>query len=209
MPDEGTVTRLLLQLRDNDSEVRNRAASELIRRYTPELLSLIAGRMQRFLHQRIAPEDILQDVLLSFCKRLGEGGFDLKNRDQFLNLIVTIALNKLCSAARREQRQRRDVRRELSLNSPDEDGGLAIDPIDPHSSPPDVVTEIAEEIERLLTMLPVECREVASLRLEGFSTKDIARKVNRTCRTVERRMELIRELWQGEFRRQGQPLSDN
>ncbi|OWK45551.1 hypothetical protein FRUB_01882 [Fimbriiglobus ruber] len=208
MPDKGSVTDLLLLLRDTDPKVRNRAASELIQRYTTELLALIDGRMQQRLQQRIAPEDILQDVLLSFCKRLEAGGFDLNNRDQFLNLVVTIAVRKVCSTARREQRQRRDIRRELSLDSPGVDGGLAIDPIDPYTSPPDVITKIPEEIERLLAMLPMECREVASLRLEGYTTEEIARKINRTPRTVERRMKLIRKLWQGELPPADGGLSD-
>jgi RNA polymerase sigma factor (sigma-70 family) len=192
VPEEGSVTALLILLHSDDPDVRNRAAAELLQRYAPQLLELIAGRMQQRLQQRVAPEDVLQDVLLSFCKRQQSGGFDLENRDQFLNLLVTIALNKVCSAARREFRQRRDLRREQPLTP---DNSSVPDRPDPRAAAPDAAAQIAEEIELLLSNLPIECREVAILRLEGQTVEEIARKVDRTPRTVERRLERIRALW--------------
>ena len=198
MPDPGSVTGLLMQLHSTDPAVRNRAITELVSRYTPDLLGLITARMNQRLQQRVAPEDILQEVFFSFCNRQQRGEYDLVNRDQFLDLVVTISLNKVCSAARWAQRQRRDVRRDQSLDSPGPADRSPPDPADPRVTPPDVVAEIAEEIERLLAGLPPECREVALLRLEGDTTEEIARKVDRTPRTVERRMERIRDLWRGE-----------
>ena len=197
MPDGGSVTDLLLQLHAADPEVRGRAVSELVLRYTPELLALITGRMQQRLRQRVAPEDILQDVLLSFCTRQQRGEYDLGNRDQFLNLIVTIALNKVCSAARHELRQRRDVPREQPLHPGPEADRPAFDPADPRT-PPDVAGEVAEEIGVLVRRLPPECREVVLLRFEGQTVEKIARRVDRTPRTVERRLERVRELWRDE-----------
>jgi RNA polymerase sigma factor (sigma-70 family) len=198
MPDEGSVTSLLVQLHAADPAARQRAVSELVGRYTPELLGLITARMQERLRQRVSPEDILQDVLFSFCDRHRRGEYDLANRDQFLSLIVTIALNKLCSASRRELRQRRDLRREQRLHPVVRDAeGSSPDPADPRAGP-DVAAEVAEEVERLLGGLPAECREVALLRVEGRTVEEIARQIDRTPRTVERRLERIRELWRGE-----------
>jgi len=199
MPDPGSVTRLLIDLHAGDPAVREGAIAELVSRYTPELLGLIAARMNQRLQQRVAPEDILQDVLVSFCNRQQRGDYTLANRDQFLDLIVTISLNKVCSAARWEQRLRRDVRREQSFDAPVTAGRSQIDPADPRAAQPDAVAEITEEIERLLASLPPECREVALLRLEGYTTVEIARKLDRTPRTVERRLERVRTLWIGDI----------
>lgn len=200
MSDEGSVSCLLMQLRAENPETRNRAASELIHRYTSELLTLITGRMRQRLQRRVAPEDILQDVLFSFCKRLGEGEYDLKNRNQFLKLIVTISLNKVCSASRRELRQRRDVRREQSLDSLDEASRVPFELADRGALAPEVVAEITEETEALLARLPQECREVLLLKVEGYATEEIAHKIDRSTRTVERRLERVRELWgEGKF----------
>jgi RNA polymerase sigma-70 factor, ECF subfamily len=197
VPEAGSITSLLIRLHSEDAGERSRAASELVFRYTPELLALITGRMQQRLQQRLAPEDILQEVFLSFCARQQRGEFDLANRDQFLSLIVTIALNKICSAARRELRQRRDVRRERPLES-GSDERPGIDPED-YRAAPDVATEIAEEVESLVGRLPPECREVVLLRLEGQTVEEIARKIDRTPRTVERRLERVRGMWDNEM----------
>ena len=197
MPDDGSVTTLLIQLHDPDPAVRVRAISALVSRYTPELLALITARLHHRLQHRVAPEDILQDVLFSFCKRQQRSGYALANRDQFLNLVVTIALNKICSAGRRELRQRRDLRREQPVGrGPGE--GTPLDPTDPHATP-DVAVEIAEQIELLMRRLPPECREVVLLRLEGQTVEEIARRIDRTPRTVERRLERVRELWRKEM----------
>lgn len=195
MPDPGSVTGLLIQLHSDDPAVRERAIAELVSRYTPELLGLITARMNDQLQQRVAPEDILQEVLFSFCARQQRGEYDLTNRDQFLDLVVTISLNKVCSAARREQRHRRDIRRDQSLDAPGPTDRSLLDLPDRGATPPDVVAEVAEEIERLLASLPPECREVALLRVEGYTTEEMAQKIDRTPRTVERRMERVRALW--------------
>ena len=196
MTDPGSVTRLLVDLAAADPAAREGAIAELVSRYTPELLGLIAARMTQRLQQRVAPEDILQDVLVSFCKRLERGGYEFANRDQFLGLVVRMSLNQVCSAARWAERQRRDVRREQSLAGPADRPSL--DAPDPAVPPPDVVAEIAEEVERLLALLPPECRQVAQLRFEGYTTEEIAKKIYRTPRTVERRLERIRTLWEQE-----------
>ena len=122
MPETGSVTALLFQLHAADPAVRNRAIAELMSRYTPDLLALIAARMHQRVRQRVAPEDVLQDVFVSFCNRQQRGAYDLANRDQFLDLVVAMALNKVCSAGRREQRQKRDVRREQPLAGAEGDG---------------------------------------------------------------------------------------
>jgi len=196
MTDPGSVTRLLIELHSAEASVRDIAMSELVSRYATELLGLIAARMTQRLQQRVAPEDILQDVLMSFCKRLERGGYEFANRDQFLGLVVRMSLNQVCSAARWSERRRRDVRREQSLNGPADQPCL--DAPDPAVPPPDVVAEIAEEVQRLLALLPPECRQVAQLRFEGNTTEEIAKKIDRTPRTVERRLERIRTLWEEE-----------
>ncbi|AWM40143.1 ECF sigma factor [Gemmata obscuriglobus] len=192
MQNDGSVTDLLLQLRSEAPAVRDRAAGELLQRYTPELLALIAGRTQPRPRQRADTED----VLLSFYNRLRRGTFDLANRDQFLHLVVSVALNTVRAAEGRE-RQRRDVRRGQPLDAPEE-GGRGVDRPAPDVTA-EVVTEVAEEIERRLTGLLPECREVLVLRLDGRTTEDIARTIDRTPRTVERRMELVRTLWRDDI----------
>ena len=47
-------------------------------------------------------------MLLSFFVRAAAGQYELERPEQVVKLLVTMARNKLASAARREHRQRRD-----------------------------------------------------------------------------------------------------
>ena len=94
-------------------------------------------------------------------------------------------------------RKKRDFRRELAQELIDERNteGKRPEPVDGQARTPEAIVEVAEEVEQLLSALPGELREVAVLRIEGFTAEEIAERINRTLRTVERRMERIRDLW--------------
>ena len=57
--------------------------------------------------------------------------------------------------------------------------------------------QVAEESERLLELLPDEAmRSLARLKMEGYDNKEAAQQLNCGLRTVERRLGLIRALWE-------------
>ncbi len=59
------------------------------------------------------------------------------------------------------------------------------------------VVQIEEEIERLFGMLPDdELRQIASWKMQGLTSKEIADKIGKALATVERRLRLIRSLWE-------------
>lgn len=64
---------------------------------------------------------------------------------------------------------------------------------------PDLAVQVAEECERLLTALADdELRSIALWKMAGDTVKDIAARLNCAPSTVERRLALIRGLWQKE-----------
>ena len=64
---------------------------------------------------------------------------------------------------------------------------------------PEFVVMIAEETARKLGSLPdAALRQVAVLRMEGHSNQEIAAKLGCVARTVERKLDVIRSLWDGE-----------
>ena len=88
------------------------AAADLVRRYEPLVrrevrLQLEDERLERLFDSM----DVCQSVLKSFFVRTAAGQFDLTDPGQLVGLLVTMARNKLASAARREQRRKRDYRR--------------------------------------------------------------------------------------------------
>ena len=61
---------------------------------------------------------------------------------------------------------------------------------------PGFAAELESTSEAMLAMLAdVGLREVALLKFEGFSNTDVADRIKRTRRTVERRLETIRRIW--------------
>ena len=54
---------------------------------------------------------------------------------------------------------------------------------------------MAEAFDHLLALLDDELREIALLKLEGYSHDEIAQQIGRSTRTVDRRLGLIREKW--------------
>src|SRR5207249_10484993 len=55
--------------------------------------------------------DICQSVMGSFFVRTAAGQFDLQSPQELLNLLITMARNKLADHARAEHAARRDIRR--------------------------------------------------------------------------------------------------
>ena len=56
--------------------------------------------------------------------------------------------------------------------------------------------EVADECERLLASLDSDdLRQVAILKMEGFTNAEIAERLDCAPRTVDRRLQLIRDLW--------------
>jgi hypothetical protein len=108
MPDQDTFADFVRRIRAGDEQ----AAVEMVRRYEPLIrrevrLSLEDRRLCRLFDSM----DVCQSVLKSFFFRTAAGQYALDTPEQLQRLLVTMARDKLASAARGERRQRRDQRR--------------------------------------------------------------------------------------------------
>jgi DNA-directed RNA polymerase specialized sigma24 family protein len=64
---------------------------------------------------------------------------------------------------------------------------------------PEFAVQAAEEYQRLLGLLgDAELERVAVWKMEGHSNEEIAEKLGCVPRTVERKLRLIRDIWQRE-----------
>src|SRR5438270_586549 len=62
---------------------------------------------------------------------------------------------------------------------------------------PEVSAILREQLEQLLdTLTDPTLRQIAEWRMEGSSNAEIARRLDRAVRTVERKVELIRLIWE-------------
>jgi RNA polymerase sigma-70 factor (ECF subfamily) len=161
------------------------AAEELVRLYEPLIRREVRLHLEdRRLARLFDSMDVCQSVLGSFFLRAAAGQYDLERPDQLTKLLVTMARNKLASAARGQHRQRRDQRR-LASDGQEQLTHLA----DPNPGPGSAVAG-QELLRRFREELSDEERQLVDLRGEGLSWADVASRLGGTAGA--RRMQLAR-----------------
>jgi DNA-directed RNA polymerase specialized sigma24 family protein len=197
---QGSVTRLIIDLRSEQPGLRESAARLVWGRYFQELLVLARNHLSARIRCREDEEDVLQSMYKSFCIRQRRGDFDLANRDQLWNLLVHITLRKASNAANRHLQGERYVRREETEpahEQADEDATSAIlEQIDSDGPTPAEAALLNEALETRVALLnDPGLRQIALLKLEGYTNNEIAGKLECTLRTVERKLKRIRAYW--------------
>jgi RNA polymerase sigma factor (sigma-70 family) len=194
----GSVTRLIQLLRSGDAAERDLAARLIWQRYFRDLLELARNNLNQRIRRREDEEDVLQSMYKSFCLRQQRGEFDLVGRDALWRLLVTITLRKARNTAKRQGREMRDVAREQTLAGDDdaESARWALEQMDAAGPSPAEAAVLNEALERRLGALAdPDLRQIALWRLEGYTNREIADRLDCTERSVERKLERIRSKW--------------
>jgi DNA-directed RNA polymerase specialized sigma24 family protein len=192
---EGSVTRWVGGLKAGDPE----ATRQLWERYFADLVRLARARLRDAPRAAADEEDAALSAFNSFCRGAECGRFPrLDGRDDLWRILVTITARKAAYLVKHERRLKRGggrVRAEADMAvAALEACGLGQAPADGPS--PELAALLADECRRLFDALPDESlREVARLRLEGYSDQEIATGQNCSLRSVERRVRTIRSLW--------------
>jgi RNA polymerase sigma factor (sigma-70 family) len=175
------------------------AAQQLWQRYYDRLVGL-ARRKLRDQRQHEAAEDVALDAFDSFCRSAHQGRFpQLTDRDSLWRLLVMIT-------ARKAAHHRRDARR-LKRGGPDAGSGpvgndqeATLEQIVSREPTPEFAAEAADQCRHLLRRLAApELQSIALWRMEGYTVEEIAQKLACDARTVKRRLDLIRRLWEEEL----------
>jgi RNA polymerase sigma factor (sigma-70 family) len=199
----GSVTRWLQMLRDGGSAARNEAAEQIWLRYCHQLLSLVRRRLSTRIRRREDEDDVLQQMYLSFCTRQARNEFQLHDRTGLWNILLTLTLRKVADTIRRQTAAKRNPSREQPRQAVDDScaGSGEEEFPSPTEPSPMEVAAFTEELEHLLRRLDRPLfREVACLKILGYTNAEIAAKLDCTVRTVERKLSGIRERWQGHGR---------
>jgi RNA polymerase sigma factor (sigma-70 family) len=199
MGTHGSVTRLIIDLRSDEPALREAAARLVWGRYFKELLVLARNHLSARIRCREDEEDVLQSMYKSFCSRQRRGDFDLANRDELWNLLVQITLRKARNTATRHLQGKRDVRREGAKGvdqSSESPPGSILDQIDSGGPTPAEAALLNEALEQRFERLSDPAlRQIALWKLEGYTNPEIAKELECTVRTVERKLERIRAYW--------------
>lgn len=197
MSEEHTETNWLNLLKSGDGD----AAHSLWERYFRRLLGLARKKLASGSRRVADEEDVVVSAFHSFCRGAAAEKFErLEDRNDLWQVLAMITSRK---ASRQHQRQQAAKRGGGSVRGESVFGGdpgtSALGNIQDASSggpSPEFVVMMDDEFEALLERLPDdELRQVALARLEGYSNDEIADQIGRHVRSVERKLQLIRQHW--------------
>jgi DNA-directed RNA polymerase specialized sigma24 family protein len=181
------------------------AALEIWSHFYTRLIGM-ARRKLRDVPRRVADEeDVVIKAFDTFFRRAKEGCFpDLHDRHDLWQLLVRITERKAISQLRHQGRAKRGgggVRGDsVFVDDSDSKGGVGADRVPGAEPTPQFAAELAERLQHLLGLLEDdELVQIALLKLEGCTNREIAGRIDRSLPTVERRLRLIRDTWQKEF----------
>jgi RNA polymerase sigma factor (sigma-70 family) len=199
MDEKKSVTKLIAELRSSNPAGRSDAAALLWKRYWRAMFKVASENLANTVKPRVDEYDVLQTMYKSLVLRLGGGQYEwLQNRKHLLRLMKEMTRNKAREAGRHVMRKGRSPKREQPTVGRNAEG-VEVDLIAAladRSLPPDAEARaFQEELDYRLSILDAECQQIVRWKLEGLTNAQIAEKMDRTLRTVERKLERIHGLW--------------
>jgi DNA-directed RNA polymerase specialized sigma24 family protein len=178
------------------------AAQALWERYFERLVRLARSRL-RGLRAGAAEdeEDAALSAFESFCQGVGRGRFpDVTNRDDLWRLLVVITARKVMDQVRRQHAARRGGGRILGeaelVDQAEGSSEMSLEQAIGTEPSPEFAAMVAEEYRHRLDSLGDErLARVAVLKMEGRTDEEVAAMLGCTRRTVQRKLEIIRQEW--------------
>jgi RNA polymerase sigma factor (sigma-70 family) len=189
-----SVTTWIGQLRDGNHE----AAQRLWERYFGRLVTFARGKLQGVSRRAEDEEDVALSAFHSFCQA-AQRFPQLKNRDDLWQVLVMLTARKAYQERREQQALKRGGA--VDADGPRAAGTAAVelDEIVGDEPTPEFAASVAEQFEVLLAKLPEpELRQIARLRLEEYTTQEIAEQLGIAERSVRRKLVLIRSYWEND-----------
>jgi DNA-directed RNA polymerase specialized sigma24 family protein len=198
MSPEGSITRWLDLLQAGNSD----AVQVLWERYFHRLVGLARKKLKDAPRRAADEEDVALSAFDSFCRHAEAGRFpQLADRDSLWRILVVITARKASHLVRDEARQKRGggavVRSQAdaaATEPPILEQMLSREPT------PELAACMAEEYRQLLDALAdKELEAVVICRMEGYTVEEIAAKLGYAPRSIKRKLQLVRSLWEKEL----------
>jgi RNA polymerase sigma factor (sigma-70 family) len=196
---EGSITRWVSALKAGDLA----AAQPIWERYHRQLVTLARKRLHSGRRREADEEDVVQSAFHSFFEGIAHGRFpQLNDRDNLWRLLVVITARKAVDQVVYENRQRRGggtLQGESRISPGASEREAALEQVVGEEPTPEFAAQVAEEYQRLLELLADDTlRRVAIWKMEGFTNDEIAGRLECSRRSVARKLETIRIIWNSE-----------
>jgi RNA polymerase sigma factor (sigma-70 family) len=195
--DEASVTQWIGRLANGDDS----AAEKIWRRYYERLVKFARHKLAGTDGRASDEEDLAQSFFGSFFHAAAAGRFPkLNDRDSLWRLLLVIASRKAASSIRRDMAQKRrpSAAGEAAHRPPRAIAGdCELDRMLCTEPTPEFAALAEEQCQILLDLLGDDTlRQIALLRLEGYTVEEIAERLDRAPGTIHRKLGCIRDKWQ-------------
>jgi len=163
MSENSEFRELMARVRAGDQQ----AAKELVQKYEPFIRTVVRHRLRDpALRSLFDSMDICQSIFGNFFKRVTLGQFELDTPEQVRRLLVTMALNNLLNKKRELETDKRNPGR-IEESS-------AVDQVADPRPTPSQEAAYRELLQKVPERLSEKERQLAELRVQGYSWKEIA-----------------------------------
>jgi len=180
---------LIQRCRTGDQE----AARVLFDSYVERLLPLARRRISQRLASRVDAEDIVQSVFRTFFARLKDDQFEIANQDDLFRLLVRITVHKTLRQIAHHRAAKRNPGQETGQSDSAHEQLLQLLTSEPT---PEEAVSFLDQLEHFMQQMTDSDRKILELRMEGFSTEEIAQKTGSYDRKIRRVLERIRDVAQ-------------
>jgi DNA-directed RNA polymerase specialized sigma24 family protein len=200
MSSRSSVTAWIGRVKTGDRD----AAQKLWERYFERLVRLARANLPVGRRKRGDYEaDVAVSAMDSFLRAAQHGRFPkLHSRDNLWALLATITVRKAWKIARRERRNLEVGESALGAKDNGSQGQAVWEQVLGREPTPEFAAEMADQCRKLLGLLAKKedqkLKSVAVWKMEGYTNAEIAAKLGRAVGTVERKLHVIRTIWEKE-----------
>ena len=197
MQNENSITKYFSALKRGESE----AAQLIWEKFFKRLIELARKKLKSSPKRWSDEDDIVQQAFAQFFSQVQQNRFPkLNNRGDLWQILAMLVDRRATDQIRRQVNKKSGggkVRGDSAFIGPNDSRGAGINSFADNEPTADLAAEFVEELAvRLQGLKNDEYRQIALLKLQNYTNKEIADKIRSSVRTVERCLNNIRKNWQ-------------
>lgn len=182
-----SITRWIDLFRQGDAD----AAEIIWNRYFSSLVGVARSKLGMIPGGTLDAEDIALSAFHTLYRAASANRLpQMQDRDGLWQSLMLITTGKVLDAKRREFSQKRGgnhVRTHMEL----------LEIVQSEEQDPALAASLSEQFDSLLNLLvDRELKEIAILKLEGYTNQEMATRLDCGERTIKRRLAMIRRIWE-------------